>query len=447
LTDAVGTVGYAFVEIRPRVKRNRENRTIDVIFSIQEGPRVYVERIDITGNVRTIDSVIRREFTLVEGDAFNAAKLRLSRRRIRNLGFFKKMEVKKVRGSEADKTILNVSVEEQSTGEISLGAGFSSSVGVLGDVAIRERNLLGRGQDLLLRVQIAAEASEIELRFTEPHFLNRRLAGGFDLFRTTRDLQDESSFDRKSTGFGLRLGYNLTEQLRQRLRYALSREEVAGVASTASDSIKEQEGTTIKSVIGQVLTYDKRDNRIAPTEGYYIRLTNDLAGLGGSTSFLRNRLDGTHYSTIFDDLVLSVGGGGGLLFGFDDDVLIIDRFFLGGSRLRGFKVFGVGPRDVSANDSVGGKWIYYGSTQVTFPLGLPDEFAIKGRVFTDIGSLGNSDSSGPTIRDKGSLRASAGIGLSWISPIGPIALDLAQAILKEDFDETETVRLNFGTRF
>ena len=447
LTDAVGTFGYAFVEIRPRVKRNREIRTIDVTFNIQEGPRVYVERIDITGNLRTIDSVIRREFTLIEGDAFNTAKMRLSRRRIRNLGLFRKLDVKNVRGSAADKTVLKISVEEKSTGEISFGAGFSSAIGIVGDVAIRERNLLGRGQDLLLRAQLAAEASELELRFTEPHFLDRRLSGGFDLFRTTRDLQEESSYDRKSTGFGLRLGYSFTEQLSQRLRYALSREEVAGVASDASSAIKEQEGTTVKSLIGQVLTYDKRDNRFNPTEGYVVRLRNDLAGLGGSTRFLRNRLDGTHYTTIFEDMVVSVGGGGGLMFGFDGDILIIDRFFLGGNRLRGFKVFGAGPRDISTKDSVGGKWIYNGSAQLQFPLGLPNEFAMRGHIFSDFGSLGDTDSSGPDIRDSGSLRASTGIGISWISPVGPITIDFTQAILKEDFDRTETFRLNFGTRF
>jgi len=361
LTDAVGTFGYAFVDIRPRVKRNRERRTIDVTFNIQEGPRVFVERIDITGNVRTIDAVIRRELTLIEGDAFNAAKMRVSRRRIRNLGFFRKLEVRNVRGSAPDKTVLKVSVEEQSTGEISFGAGFSSAVGVLGDVAIRERNLLGRGQDLLLRVQIAAEASEIELRFTEPYFLDRRLSGGVDLFRTSRDLQSESSFDRRSTGFGLRLGYNLTERLSQKVRYALSREEVTKVGSDASAAIKEQAGTTIKSLIGQVLTYDDRDNRFTPTSGFVARLTNDLAGFGGSTRFLRNRLEGTQYFPFGDNLVVSVGGGAGIILGIDKDIPILDRFFLGGNNLRGFEVFGAGPRDESANDSIGGNWIYHGT--------------------------------------------------------------------------------------
>ena len=447
LTDTVGTFGYAFVDIRPRVKRNRERRTIDVTFNIQEGPRVFVERIDITGNLRTIDAVIRREFTLIEGDAFNAAKMRVSQRRIRNLGFFRKFQIKNVRGSAPDKTVLKVSVEEQSTGEISFGAGFSSSVGVLADVAIRERNLLGRGQDLLLRAQLAAEASELELRFTEPHFLDRRLSGGVDLFRTSRDLQSESSFDRRSTGFGLRLGYNLTERLNQRIRYAASREEVTKVGSDASASIKEQAGTTIKSLIGQVLTYDKRDDRFTPTRGFVARLTNDLAGFGGSTRFFRNRLEGTQYFPLGQSMVASIGGGAGIIFGIGKDILILDRFFLGGNNLRGFQVSGAGPRDVSANDSIGGNWIYHGTAELAFPLGLPDEFAIKGRVFTDFGSVGNTDSTGPDIRDTGSLRASAGIGLSWRSPIGPIAIDFAQPLLKEDFDQTQTIRLNFGTRF
>ena len=223
LTDAVSTLGYAFVDIRPRVKRKKKERVIDITFRVREGPRVFVERIDITGNVRTIDSVIRREMVLVEGDAFNASKTRRARKKIRNLGFFEKVDVKNVVGSRPDKTVLQVKVRERSTGEISFGAGFSTTDGILGNVGIRERNLLGKGQDLLLKTTIAAESSEIELKFTEPYFLDRKLSGGFDLFRTTQDLQDESSFERKSFGAGLRLGFEYSDIFRQRLRYRIIR--------------------------------------------------------------------------------------------------------------------------------------------------------------------------------------------------------------------------------
>jgi outer membrane protein insertion porin family len=447
LTEEAGNLGYAFVEIRPRVRRDRQKRTIDVTFTIREGPRVFVERIDILGNVRTVDKVIRREFPIVEGDAFNASKLNRARRRIRNLGFFEKVEVTNVAGSAADKTLVKVKVREKSTGEISFGAGFSSSAGVLGDIGIRERNLLGKGQDLFLKFQIGANASEIELSFTEPYFLDRKLAAGFDVFHSTRDLTDESSYERKSSGFGFRLGYDLTEFLDQRLRYRFSRDEVMDVQSDASLAIREQEGTATTSSIGQTLTLDRRDNRFEPTEGYVVRLNTDLAGLGGSVRYLRNRLSGTHFFPLPGQMVLSIGAGAGYIFGIADDVRINDRFFLGGGSLRGFSSFGAGPRDVATDDALGGNWFYNNSIEVSFPLGLPNEFGIRGRVFNDLGSIGKVDTTIVDTNDTGKIRAAAGVGVTWKSPFGPVAMDISRAYLKEEFDKTETIRFNFGTRF
>ena len=447
LSETIGSLGYAFVDIRPQVKRDRAARKIDVTFNVQEGPRVFVDRINITGNVRTIDSVIRREFALVEGDAFNTSKMRRSRRRIRNLGFFEKVEITNVPGSVPDKTVVNVSVEERSTGEISFGAGFSSTSGLLADIGIRERNLLGKGQDLLLKIQGAQRATEIELKFTEPYFLDRKLSAGFDLFRITRDLQTESSFDKKSTGFGLRMGYDISEALRQTLSYKLSKDEVTDVEDDASIAIKEQEGSSVTSSISQTLMYDLRDNRFAPTEGFVARWTADFAGLGGSVRYIRNRLNGAQYYPLTDSVVGSIKGGGGMVFGLADDVRLVDRFFLGGARLRGFSNFGVGPRDVATDDALGGNWFYNGSLQVEFPLGLPDELGLRGKVFNDWGSIGDVDSGGANVTDTSSLRASAGAGISWRSPLGPVSVDFAQTILKEDFDDLEFVRFNFGTRF
>jgi outer membrane protein insertion porin family len=447
LTDAVGNLGYAFVDVRPRVQRDRATQTIDVIFTIQEGPRVYVERIDITGNVRTVDGVVRREFDLVEGDAFNRSKLDRARRRIRNLGFFAKAEVTNVPGSAPDKTVVKVDVQEKSTGELSFGAGFSTAGGPLGDIGIRERNLLGRAQDLFLRTQIGARLSETELRFTEPYFLDRRLSAGFDLFRTTRDLQRESSFDRKSMGAGLRLGYDLSEQISQNWRYRISRDTVNDVKETASFAIREQEGTTLTSLVGQTLAYDARDSRFEPTDGFLAQWSVDVAGLGGNVRFLRNRVSGTQYYPFPGQLVASVGAGVGYILGLGEDVRLNDRFFLGGATLRGFENFGVGPRDVATTDAVGGSWFYTGTAQLGFPLGLPDEFGLRGRVFSDLGSIGGTDATGPSIDDTPSMRLSAGIGIAWRSPFGPVSLDMAKALLKEDFDKTEILRFNFGTRF
>jgi outer membrane protein insertion porin family len=448
LTEEVGNLGYAFVEIRPRVQRDRQTRTIAITFTVREGPRVFVERIDIEGNVRTIDKVIRREFPIVEGDAFNASKLNRARRRIRNLGFFEKVDVTNVAGTTPDKTVVKVKVREKSTGEISFGAGFSSSAGVLGDIGIRERNLLGKGQDLFLKFQLGANASEIELSFTEPYFLDRKLSAGFDIFHSTRDLKDESSYERGSTGAGLRLGYNLTEFLDQRLRYRFSRDEVTDVSSTASIAIREQEGSATTSLIGQSLTLDRRDSRFEPTDGYVVRWQTDLAGLGGSVRYLRNRVTGSHFFPLPGQMVLNVGVGAGYIFGLDDDVRINDRFYLGGSSLRGFAPFGAGPRDSATNDALGGNWYYNNSIEVSFPLGLPNEFGIRGRVFNDMGSIGEVDTTTSiNTNDTGSLRAAAGVGVTWKSPFGPVAMDLAKAYLKEDFDDTEVIRFNFGTRY
>ena len=447
LTDAVGILGYAFVDIRPRVQRDRDKRTVDVTFTIQEGPRVFVELVNISGNVRTLDEVIRREVLLVEGDAFNTSKLRRSRQRIRNLGFFELVEIENKAGSAPDKTVIDVSVREKSTGEISFGAGFSSTSGVLGDANIRERNLLGRGQDLKLGVQIGEKQQQIDLSFTEPYFLNREVSAGFDVFRTVRDLQSESSFERESLGFALRAGYRITEALSQSWKYTLRQDDITDVPSDASAAIKEQEGEFVTSAIGQTLLYDKRDSRFTPTDGYFVQFENTLAGFGGDSRYLRNEVSSGTFFSLAERWILNIGGGGGYIVGIGDDIRIIDRFFLGGNSLRGFEDSGVGPRDLATQDSVGGNWYYRGTVGLRFPLGLPNEFGLSGRIFTDAGSIGENDSTLASITDTGSLRMSVGTGILWNSPFGPVNIDLAQAILKEDFDQTEIFRFSFGARF
>lgn len=447
LTDAVGVFGYAFVDIRPRVRRDRKTRLIDVAFVIQEGPRVFVETVKISGNVRTLDKVVRREILLVEGDAFNTSKLGRSRQRIRNLGFFERVEIENKAGSSRDKTVIDVSLKEKSTGEISFGAGFSSSAGVVGDAGIRERNLLGRGQDLQLGVQVGERQQQIDLSFTEPYFLGKNLSAGIDVFRTIRDLQSESSFDRETLGFSLRSGYRITEPLTQVWKYTLREDKITDIPTNASLAIQEQEGDFITSSIGQTLRYDKRDNRFNPTEGYFVELQNTLAGFGGDSQYLRNEVKGATYYELYDRWVLNIGAGVGYIVGISDDIRIIDRFFLGGDDLRGFEDAGVGPRDLATLDSVGGNLFYRTTIGVTFPLGLPNEFGLRGRVFSDAGSLAENDSNFSTLTDTASIRMSVGTGLLWDSPFGPVNIDLAKALLKEDFDQTELFRFSFGTRF
>ena len=447
LTDEVGNLGFAFVDIRPQIDRDRENRIINLNFRINEGPRVFVERIDITGNVRTIDRVIRREFRLVEGDAFNSAKLRRSQQRIRNLGYFSNVEIDQVPGSAPDKAVVSANVEEQSTGSLSVGAGFSTDAGVLGEFSIRERNLLGRGQELALSVSIGAKQNQVDLGFTEPYFLDREVRAGVDLFRRSRDLQSSRSHDFTETGGGVRFGYPLSENLSQSLRYQFRASEIEKVQANASNLIRAQQGTRYVSEVSQTLLYDQRDSRINPTDGYFVRLGSDLAGLGGDVAYLRNTASSGYYLPVADEWVLSTGGRVGYIVGLGEDVEIADRYFLGGSTLRGFESSGVGPRDKSTDDALGGEWVYNGTVELGFPVGLPNEFGIRARMFTDFGSAGGVSPSNANVLDPGSLRLSAGAGLGWSSPLGPIAVDFGFPILEEDEDRDETIRINFGTRF
>jgi len=447
LTDAVGDRGYAFVDVRPRVRRDRGEKLIAVTYEIEEGPRVFVERIDVVGNVRTLDKVIRREFQLVEGDAFNAAKLRRSRTRVRDLGFFRRVDVSNAPGSTPDRTVVTVEVEEQSTGEISFGAGFSTSLGVLGDISLRERNLLGRGQDLRLGLAISQRSQEIDLSFTEPYFLDRNVSAGFDIFRITRDLQDESSFDERVAGFAVRSGYQVSESLRHTVRYTIRQDEIRDVPTTASRFIKELEGKSVASIVGQTLFYDKRDSRLEPTDGYFASISTDFAGLGGDRHFAKIKLLGGFYYPVAPNWVASVRGEVGHIFNFDDAVRLSDRWFVGGDNCRGFRTAGVGPRDVTTDDALGGNSYYAGTAELQFPLGLPAEFGIAGRVFGDVCSLWDSDSKGPEVRDVASIRVATGVGVSWKSPLGPIRIDFAVPVVKEKFDRSENFRISFGTRF
>jgi len=447
ITNAVGDLGYAFVDVRPIVDRDSENRVINITFEIQEAPRVYVERIDIRGNSRTLDEVIRREFVLVEGDAFNATVLRRSRQRVSDLGYFANVDVANVPGSEADTTVVTVDVEEQSTGEITVGAGFSSTDGALGEIAIRERNLLGRGQDVLLAFTLSQRTQEVDFSFTEPYFLDRELSAGFDLFHVTRDNQDIGSFDNRESGAGVRFGFDYNDDWRQSLRYRLASESVENVSSDASIFIRQEEGDEIISSVGQTLTLDRRNSRLDPTDGYVLSFANDLAGLGGSVRFLRTLVRGAYYIPITDSIRFVTDAEAGHVIGLGEDMRISDRFFLGGDSLRGFEAGGVGPRDSVSDDALGGERMANATVEVIFPLGLPDEFGLEGAVFTDFGVLTEVDETGTNIFDETSIRAGSGVGVLWDSPFGPIRADFTQAILEEDFDKTEVFRFNFGTRF
>jgi len=449
LTDAVGDLGYAFVDIRPRVERDRDNLTIDIVFDIQEGPKVFVERIDIEGNTRTLDRVIRREFQLVEGDAFNTSKLRRSRQRVQNLGFFKTVTVENEPGSAPDRTVVKVAVEEQSTGDVTFGAGFSSTDGPIGNIGLRERNLLGRGQDLRLGFTLAGAATELDFSFTEPYFLDRNLAAGIDLYRTTSDRDDFSSYEEERIGGSLRGGFDITDELRNVVRYTLENRDITDVDSDASLLVRSEQGATLRSGVSNELTYDTRDSRFDPREGFISSLRNEFFGLGGDVTFVRSTVSAGYYYPVFEDWTVSVRGSGGTMVGIGEDTRISDRFFKGGGQPRGFEYGGIGPRDRNTDDALGGKNFYTGTVELAFPLDLPFDLDIRGRVFTDFGAAwGFDDNSIPvSVDDSSAPRVTVGTGLSWNSPFGPVVVDLGIAVIKEDFDETELFSFSFGTQF
>jgi len=455
LTDSVGLTGVPFIEVRPSVNRNRDARTVDVTFEVAQGTRAFVERIDISGNTRTADRVIRREFRLAEGDPLNVAQVRRSRQRLRDLGYFGTVDVQAVPGSRPDRVTLNTSVSERPTGEVSLGGGFSTDAGFLADFGIRERNFLGSGVDARLQALLAQRRSQIDFSVTDPAFLDRNLAAGFDLFYLNRNLQDVASYSERRYGAVLRAGYEFNERLRQSWSYSLVQRNVFDVQSDASRFIREQTGQTLLSQLGTTLAYDVRDSRIEPRSGYIIRLGTDVAGLGGDVNYVRLRGDVAGYiplERIFGDpeyvLVLQAGVGRLDPWGSRPE-RIIDRFFLGGDNLRGFALAGVGPRDLGSptRDPLGGRLVWTQTTELRFPLPLPSEIGLVGRAFVDVGALTDTPVSGVGVVDESSPRVGAGVGVSWRTPLGLINIDLGQAVVKKSYDQTQLIRFGFGTRF
>ena len=464
LTNEIGGAGFAFVDVEPDEDRNRESRTIDITYKIDEGQRVFVERINIIGNDRTRDEVIRRELRLVEGDAFNSAKLRRSRRRLRNLGFFDTVEVKTSQGSTSGSRILDFEVVERRTGEISLGAGFSSLDGPLADISINERNLLGRGQRLGLAFRVSGRQQLLDLSFDEPRFLGRELSAGFRVFGSRADVTGEDDFDETRYGFNVRMGYPLADRLRHSVSYGAEISDIESVSASSSPFIIKEVGTTVTSFVSQSFRSRKLDRIINPTDGYTASLSQKFAGVGGDVNYLRHRLSGAYYRPITETWVGSLKASVGHIFSFaGDEVRIGDRLFTTERELRGFDTAGIGPRDKCTLDALRGNFMATGSAELSFPLGLPEVFNFRGRLFTDVGIVTGIDQADPLVDDsaacagltvgsprlldEASLRASVGVGVSFVSPLGPIRLDWGWPVLKEDFDVTKRFTFTFGTRF
>ncbi len=479
--DAAQGRGYNFVLVRPRIARDAAKHTVDLVFDVTEGPRVYVERIDIEGNTRTKDKVIRREMQMGEGDAFNAAAIRRSRQRLTDLGYFNTVNITSAPGSASDKAVVTTVVDEKATGEISLGGGFSTDAGALLSAGLREKNLVGTGLDASLSGVLAQLRSEIDFSLTDPYLFDRNLVGGIDLFDVNNNNQQISNYNEQRLGGALRLGYEIGDHLRQAITYSAVSRNVNNIIPGASLYVQDQSGASFLSQVGQTLTLDYRDSRADPRAGFIIRYGFDFAGLGGTTTYVRNKIDGTFFFPLErytgdSDWGIAVSASAGYLAPIGRPENLIDRFFLGGDNLRGFLSGGAGPHSVPifdpahsvlyGSDSVGGKLIYTQSTELRFPLPISADLGLSGRAFVDAGGLAFVNTAPAQFatdfynniipggvrqplysQNDLTPRVGAGFGVSWKSPFGLINVDLADPVLKRRYDQTQIFRFGFGTRF
>ncbi len=465
LTNAVGTKGYAFAEVHPRIKRDHDKRTIEVVFDVEEHQRVYVEKINIIGNTRTLDKVIRREFRLVEGDAYNRVLVDRSRTRIKGLGFFKDVEVKAVPGSQPDRAVLNVNVTEQSTGELQLGAGYSSYSSFVGQFSYTERNLFGEGLFLRASIEASSIYRQAQLSFTNPYFLDRPMTAGFDIYKTLTYFQ-QASYSGDTTGFGLRFGFPTSEYGSASLRYTFRLDSITpfGYLSPAVAAATLR-GNATTSAIGYSYSYNTLDDQLKPRNGYTFEVDQDFAGFGGNVKYLKTvAAFSVHRPMFWDEFVGSLSFDGGYIQGFgNQDVRLEDRFFRGGDTFRGFALAGVGPRVVGGNgqNALGADAYAIGSAELRLPEFLPADYGIGLSLFSDFGTVGHLDSFGllkgqqescepfhygaVCIRDNMAMRVSTGLAIAWKSPFGPVKINLGIPVVKESYDKGQSIYFSAGT--
>ncbi|MFS8038022.1 outer membrane protein assembly factor BamA [Xanthobacter sp. AM11] len=518
LTIEASKSGYAFAQVRPRGDRDFEAKRINVLFVLEEGPRVYIERIEIRGNTRTRDWVVRREFDIGEGDAYNRVLVDRAERRLRNLGYFKTVKITTEPASAPDRVILVVDVEDQSTGEFAISGGYSTADGVIAEVSLGEKNFLGRGQYVKVSGSLGQNASGAEFSFTEPYFLGYRLAAGFDLYWKETQTTSYTPYGTNTVGGGLRFGLPITDEITLALRYNLYQREInvcsdyegfgEAYYSYCADSISwairdaAAQGATITSALGYTLSFNGLDNNLSPTSGLYAEFKQDFAGLGGDVNFIRTTADVRHYTALYGDSVLILRGQAGYVSSWgDDDLDVLDNFYMGPNLVRGFAPSGIGPRDIAPcaasnkgtplyynclNDetnALGGTTYWGVSAEIQFPFAfLPKDFGMKGAIFADAGSL--FDFTGPTnfpnvknfdgnnyygkpnqvacpasaqnpkgqvynvcVYDDNVVRSSVGASLIWQSPFGPLRFDYAWVLSQAQYDQTQAFRFSGGTRF
>ncbi len=488
MTYLAGTVGYANVDITPRVERDREHHTVNITFEVNEGPRVFIERVDIVGNTRTLDRVIRRQMRVAEGDAFNRVLLDRSRQQIQALGFFHDVQVQEADGSQPDRSVVTVTVTEESTGELAFAAGYSTTDNFLFDVSVSERNLRGRGQFLRLHASSSGQRRQLDLQFREPQFMGRNLAASFNLYSLRTDFLNQSSFLNQSTGLGVRFGFPLSDRTQLGLSYSIIQDDTqiahvlvdhdnnpntppvdqCNIVNPARPLLCDQAGTFLTSVFGYTFDLDQRNDPTHPTRGFNFNLSQDLAGLGGQVHYLRTEVQGGVYYGLPWNFRASLRGDVGYIFGWGgDDVRINDRFFKGGSSFRGFDVAGIGPRQLiidnttrailQKGDAVGGNLFAIGTLQLDVPLPLPSSFGLGSALFVDFGTLGlvdrasrgtiNLGTTSLIVTDDLAFRAAAGVSIFWDSPFGPVQFDFSQPLAYEPYDHLQQFRFSTRTSF
>ncbi|WP_244488078.1 outer membrane protein assembly factor BamA [Aureimonas sp. Leaf454] len=516
ITNAVASNGYAFAQVTPRGDRDFNNRTISINYVIDQGPRAYIERLEVRGNTKTRDYVIRREFDVSEGDAFNQVLVQRAKQRLEGLGFFEKVSISTAPGSEPDRVVVIVEVQEKSTGEFSIGGGYTTggeSEGPVAEIGVTERNFLGRGQFVKVSAGFGEDTRNYQLSFTEPYFLGRRLAAGFDIYTSENNSE---SYEVKRIGGALRLAAPITEDITAQVAYNFKQEEFGdnvglNLGFYSPGNIQVTQGTpgsqqlfatcgspnprnvvgsgaaglgigfanapkyTRSAIINQAicespyttssiayaLAYNTLDSNKDPRNGIIATIGQEVAGLGGDASFVKTTAKAAYFTQLQEeyDVIGQLSAGGGNVSGLGDDLRVFDNFFKGQDIVRGFETKGIGPRQfeldafgrrIGDGVAIGGENYLNASAEATFPLpGISRDLGFRGAVFADAGTLWGTEFAGErgVVGDDIAVRASVGVGLSWASPFGPLRVNYAYPLAKEEYDETQEFSFGFSSRF
>lgn len=442
ITDLYSAIGRASADVSPNTMQDTPNRLVNVVFEIVEGPETYVERINISGNTRSEEKILRREIPMAEGDLFTSQKLTRAKQRLTNLNYFDKVEAKTAPGSSKDKIVVNIDVTEKPTGLFSIGGGYSSQDGVLGTLDLSQRNFLGKGWEVFLRLRGGENLQTGTIGFTEPWLFDRPLAAGFDIFNTRRILDD---YTVNSLGGDVRLGHPIGEYSRWNAMYRVSQDRISDVNELGSPELLSQEGTHLTSLIGLSLSRDTRDNIFDPTRGSTVSIGLDFAGVGFGVRFVRSVFTTTYFQPMpWLDHVLSFRHMAGYSVGWDDDpVPLFERFYLGGSNsLRQFKSLQVSPRD-SSGTRIGGNAELLGTVEYQIPL----FFGIKAAIFYDVGNVWGPDIAGGTKIDITDVRHGVGAGFRWNSPFGPIRVDYGIKLDRKNGEDFGNFNFSAGSSF